>query len=275
MALFGTDYNKAGRGISKNAPKKKAFFVFWEIYFRKFWKLIQLNFITFIFCIPIVTIGPALSGMTKVLRNYVLEKGTFTFHEFWKGFSKNLKQSIPVGIADILICLSAVAALRVYPVLAQEYGNIYNVLCVVSVSFAFTLLMMNFYIIPMIVATDLKLINIIKNAFFLTCIALKKNFITLVIVITSIAFWIVAVFLNNMTVILIPLLPVSFIGLVIMFNTYPQIQKYVIDPYYEERGEVNPEHSGSIPDEDASVFKDKGGTEQIIEAKNKKNKTIS
>ena len=38
---FGADYEKAGSGISKNAPKKKPFFLFWEMYFGRFWKLIN------------------------------------------------------------------------------------------------------------------------------------------------------------------------------------------------------------------------------------------
>ena len=85
MGIFGSEnYLRSGPGIAKNAPKKKPFFYFWELYFRKFWKLISLNILTFIFCIPIVTIGPAFAGMTKVLRNYVLEKNSFIFHDFWK-----------------------------------------------------------------------------------------------------------------------------------------------------------------------------------------------
>ena len=38
--LFGFfDYTKAGPGVSKNEPKKKRFFQFWELYIRKFFRL--------------------------------------------------------------------------------------------------------------------------------------------------------------------------------------------------------------------------------------------
>lgn len=283
MSLFGMyDYEKAGSGVSKNAPKKKAFFAFFELYFRKFWKLIRLNFLTFLFCIPIVTIGPALAGMTKVLRNYTLEKNSFIFHDFWKGFTQNWKQSVPVGLLDVLLTVSAMAALKVYPEMAnnaESGGVLYIVLCVISISFALTVLMMNFYIMPMIVATDLNLSSIIKNSFFLTCVSLKKNVITLLIV-AVIAFIIgVSAILHITTLIIVPIWPISFLGFVIMFNSYPQIQKYVIDPYYEERGEVNPEYGVySAEDEDDILFVDKGGEEAPIESKKtkqKKNKTIS
>lgn len=267
MSLFGfNDYTKAGPGVAKNAPKKKPFFEFFELYFRKFWKLLQLNLLTVLFCIPIVTIGPALAGMTKVLRNYRLEKNAFIFHEFWKGFSKNLKQSMPIGLLDILFTISAYAALQVYPAMYKESGSIiYIILCVISLSFALTLLMMNFYIFPMIVATDLSFVNIVKNSFFLTCVGLKKNIITLLIVAVIVFILGIAILLHPLSAIIIPIWPVSFLGFIIMFNSYPLIQKYVIDPYYEERGECNPEYAHLQPlSEEDAIFTDMGGKESSI-----------
>lgn len=286
MSLFGfNDYSKAGPGISKNAPKKKPFFEFWELYFRKFWKLLELNLLTALFCIPVVTIGPAIAGMTKVLRNYRLEKNSFIFHDFWKGFSKNLKQSIPVGLIDILFTVSAYAALQVYPAMYKNSGSvIYIVLCVISLSFALTLLMMNFYIFPMIVATDLSLANIVKNSFFLTCVGLKKNIITLLAVVFVVLFIGVLVLLHPLSAIIIPIWPISFLGFLIVFNSYPLIQKYVIDPYYEERGESNPEYAYLEPlDEEDAIFTDMGGREAPTDSpkdkqhgsKSKGNKKIS
>lgn len=44
MGLFGGGYSKPGKGVDKNAPKKKGFFLFWEIIARKFTKFLQANF---------------------------------------------------------------------------------------------------------------------------------------------------------------------------------------------------------------------------------------
>lgn len=280
MSLFGMhDYEKAGAGVAKNAPKKKAFFDFWEMYFRYCWRLLKLNLLTFVFCIPIVTIGPALAGMTKVLRNYSLDKNSFMFHDFWKGFTQNWKQSLPIGLVDTLFLVSAIAALHVYPAMAkaaESGGMIYTVLCIISISFAMTLFMMNFYIFPMIVATDLSLKNIVKNSFFLACIALKKNFVTLVCVMAIVGLMIVAVTVSPASLVIIPLWPITFMGFIIIYNSYPEIQKYVINPYYEERGMDNPEYDYLKPlTADESVFTDHGGEELPIEGKKKKGKIIS
>lgn len=273
MSLFGlNDYTKAGPGVAKNAPKKKPFFEFFELYFRKFWKLLELNLLTALFCIPVVTIGPAIAGMTRVLRNYRLEKNAFIFHDFWKGFSGNLKQSVPIGLLDILFAVSAYAALQVYPAMYKSSGSIiYIILCVISISFALTLLMMNFYIFPMIVATDLSLANIIKNSFFLTCVGLKKNIITLLIAVFIVLLLGVMIVLHPLSVIIIPIWPISFLGFLIMFNSYPLIQKYVIDPYYEERGESNPEYAYLEPlDEEDAIFTDMGGKEAPVASSKEK-----
>ena len=282
MGIFGNNYLKSGPGIAKDAPKKKPFFHFWELYFRKFWKLLQLNIITVLFCLPVVTIGPALAGMTKVLRNYVLEKNSFIFHDFWKGFSQNWKKSLPVGLIDILLIISAISAVNVYPALAenaQSGGWIWYAFCIISISVTFTVLIMNFYIFPMIIATDLSFKNCIKNSFFLTCVALKKNLITLLCVAAVMAVLVLTLLLNPyFLLLLIPLWAVSFIGFITMFNSYPIIQKYVINPYYEERGMDNPEYDYLKPlDEEDSVFVDKGGQEAPVEPekKKKKGKTIS
>ncbi len=275
MGLFGRSYSEAGPGIAKNAPKKKPFFLFWEIYFRKFWKLIGLNFITVLFCIPVVTIGPAIAGMTKVLRQYTLEKNSFVFHDFWKGFSNNIKQSLPLGLLDILFIVSSVCAVFVYPPMGDadpEHKWLFYGLCAISLSVAFIFLMMNFYAYPMIVATELSFGNIIKNSFFLTAVALKKNIVTLLCVALTVGLLVFTLLLGHIFIFafLLILWAPAFIGFIAMFNSYPAIQKYVINPYYEERGMDNPEYDYLKPlSEDDSVFVDKGGEEKPMEAESK------
>ncbi|MCM1524910.1 MAG: DUF624 domain-containing protein [Ruminococcus sp.] len=278
---FGTDYEKAGSGIPKNAEKKKPFFQFLDMYFGRIWKMIKLNMLTFVWCIPVVTAGPAIAGMTKVLRCYALDKDTFIQHDFYKGFTANWKKSLPLGLIDILLAISLACALYVYPALAEnsENGTVFYVLCVISVSFALTAFMMNFYAFPMIVATELSFSNIIKNSFYLVCLELKKNIITLLIILLTVGLMLVCCMVSRLTLILIPFWAITFMGFVIVFNSYPLIQKYVIDPYYAEKGMDNPEYDYLKPlDAEEAVFLDKGGEEAPIEGRKKqsrKGKTIS
>ena len=63
MGLFTPNYTKEGPGVEKNAPQKKRFFVFFEIYFRKFWKMLQ----------SVLFLNPARQLFIKCQVPYVLD----------------------------------------------------------------------------------------------------------------------------------------------------------------------------------------------------------
>ncbi|MBE6929280.1 MAG: DUF624 domain-containing protein [Ruminococcaceae bacterium] len=58
MALFGMfNYAKPGKGVSKDAPEKHRFFLFFELFFRKISKLILLNLMLAVITFPLVATG--------------------------------------------------------------------------------------------------------------------------------------------------------------------------------------------------------------------------
>jgi membrane protein insertase Oxa1/YidC/SpoIIIJ len=68
----------------------------------------------------------------------------------------------------------------------------------------------------------------------------------------------------------LPFFPAALMWFIACFNSYPVIQKYVIDPYYEEKGEINPERTDGFEDIDEEpVFEDMGGREKPIEKRKK------
>lgn len=55
MALFSNKrYYKPGKGVEKDAPEKNAFFKFFELYGRKFWRFIEVNLIYLVVILPIL-----------------------------------------------------------------------------------------------------------------------------------------------------------------------------------------------------------------------------
>ena len=55
MGLFSNkSYYKPGKGVEKDAPQKNAFFHFFELYGRKFWRFIEVNFIYLLVLLPIL-----------------------------------------------------------------------------------------------------------------------------------------------------------------------------------------------------------------------------
>ena len=308
MGLFG-GYERAGAGIAKDAPQKKPFFRYWELVFRKFWKLIDVNMLLMASLLPLIAavlvvyyltdtnpglalllalafvvlgavlFGPTVAGCTQVLRNFAKEKPCFLLETFWKAFRENFRKASAVGIIDILVGVSVLSGFKVYPELVASTGSgIYYVLFVLSLSIAITVAMMSFYAYLMIVSTDLKLGAVLKNSLALSFIALKKNFLTLVLAVLVMGgFGILTFLFPYILTILWVFLPTGFVAFMIVFNCYPVIQKYVINPYYAQRGEVSPEMTYSRTDGE-NLFEDRGGKEAPVEPpkkKGRKGKVIS
>lgn len=305
MSIFSNDFENRGSGIAKNAPKKKGVKLFFEIFFRKFWKLIELNMLYFVFFIPIflflaslsfiknntvslicaglslilfaVFIGPATAGMVKVQRNFVLEKHSFIVNDFFKAFRANFKKAVPVGIVDCFITLSVYASFIVYPVLAEKSGTKFMyVPMVITLSLALVIAMMNFYIYLMMIATNLSFMNLVRNSFALAFVALKQNVVTFIINAVVITGMFILFFMRPLFLMLIPFVPASFLWFMTCFNSYPVIQKFVINPYYTSIGEVNPELMDDTAPESEKIFEDMGGKEKPVEKRRKsKGKRIS
>ncbi len=259
------DYNKAGKGVAKNEPEKKAFFRFFDLFSRKFWKLFQLNLIYMLFCLPVVTIGPATAALTHVMRKFILEKPIFIYSEFFTAFKKNFKQSVILGIVDVALAALVIYSLIFYSTALSANSSLQdNVLFAITLATALFVIMMHFYIYPQIIALDLKMMAIIKNALLLTVLGLKRTLLSLVL---TLILGGLMVLLYPYSLVALPFLPAAWIAIINTFICYPVIQKHIINPFYESKGERNPELP-EISTEEA-LFEDFGGREEIIPGKGK------
>lgn len=287
MGLF-SNYENAGPGIPKAPQEKTDFFKFFEIYGRHFWKLMEANLLYFIFFVPlflgmtllfrndfslnikvvgigalaiifIATIGPATAGFTKVIRNYSQERNAFVFTDFFDTFKKCYKQSFIMGIIDAIFAVGFVVSTVSYNAWAQQ-NTIMYLPFIICLSCMLMFIMMHFYIYQLIVSTNLKLMQIIKNSFLLVGISVKRCLFN-ILIIALLVFLIL--FFYPYSVFVVPFIPFSFGCFLICFNCYPFIRKYVIQPYYKARGEESPEFD-YLKDEGETVFEDKGGSEEPI-----------
>ncbi|SHM24159.1 YesL family protein [Ruminococcus flavefaciens] len=305
MGLFKSN-ETTGAGISKNAPKKKGFSLFWDIFCRKFWKLMEINLLYMLFFIPLllifpaislfeknyyaamtssvllilifmVLIGPATAGMTKIMRKFVINKHSFIMQDFFKGFKENFKKSVIIGFIDCLVVISAYAALNVYPVFAVQETRLYYIPLVITFSLFLVIIMMNHYIYLMLTATNLSMKNLFKNSFALSFVAMKQNLLVFIIGLAFIVLmYLLFVYLMPVFFLLIAFFPAALICLINSFVCYPVIQKYVINPYYTSIGEINPELVDDTPTEEERIFEDMGGLEKPVEKRKKgKGKRIS
>lgn len=286
------------RGLARPPREKKGIVKFMEVYARRFWKLIGLNALYFMFFVPVlvawwlvgvtnsyaplllclitaVCFGPATTAMTKICRNYSQERNAFFFADFKETFVKCFGQSCIMGIIDIIFAVGFSVAIPAYMQWAQQNQLMYLPF-VISLSFLIVFFAMHFYIYLMIASTNLTLRQILKNSFILVPAGIKATLCTLLA-------WVLAILtvllLNVYSVILIPLWPMSFICFVNAYTCYPLIRKYVIQPYYDARGEKNPEFSYLEKKDSEKVFEDKPELDKPVPKKqnkdNKRSRTIS
>ncbi len=107
MGLFTPSYLK--KGIAR----------FFEIIARDFGDLLKLNFFFIVSCIPIITIGPAITALSAVIVKRIRNKPCYVFHEYKNAFIENFKRSFPAGILVSLLTVLASFA-------AWYYGNMYT-----------------------------------------------------------------------------------------------------------------------------------------------------
>lgn len=276
MGLAGFfNYNKPGPGISKDAPKKRTFFVFFETWFRNIWRLLPSGVLYFLFSILILPSGLGSVGMTHIARNMARDKHSFGVSDFFETIKKNWKQALGMGILNVIVTAAVVlSGLLYYFNFSESWGGWLGIIGTgLMLAIFFVISVMKYYVWLQIITFRLPLKKILKNSFYFVFINLKNN---ILIGLCSLLWGVIAVAicvlcLNNeqlfilMTTVMILLSVLFYPGfkhLLIQFCVFPCVRKHMIDPYYEQNPDADIELRRSlgleVPEEDdeESVFND-------------------
>ncbi len=277
---------KEGPGVSKNAPQKKRFFLFWELYFRKFFKLIQANLLFVLFSLPVVTVGLAEVGLTYITRNFAREKHAFLWGDFTDTIKKNWKQALPIGLINL--AAMGVLAFDVYFYLNVETTS--NVTQIAMCAFAMLLFLvcafMRYYIPLMIITFKLNWKQLYKNALIFSFAAIFRN---LLITAVLALFYLLAIasYLSLAQGAFIPAVIMAtvylfffpaFRSFLIQFTIFPKVQELMIDPYYRDHPNEDraQKQALNLPDEESerlaeeeAVFQDRGRTDSYLQEEKK------
>ena len=239
------NYEKEGPGIRKDAPKKKTFIVFFEMFFRNFWKFIPISALYVIISIPVLTNGLANAGITHVMRNTARDKHSFGISDFFETIKKNFRQALILGILNALIFAVLIFATVFYYRSSLE-GSIF-----MSVGFGVALFMliffcfMQYYIWTVLITFSLKIKQIIMNSFKLVVLSAFKSILCGVLLLLTYSIYIVIMLLLPYNIVwflcglfIFFTLP-AYRFLMIQFVAFPTIKKYMIDPYYNEHPDLD------------------------------------
>lgn len=256
--LFGLfNYAKEGPGVAKNAPKKRAFFAFMDIYGRKFWKLAVAGLLWALTALPIVTRGWADAGLTFITRNYSREKHAFIKEDFFETVKKNRKTALIIGIINLivtgiliynLVLLIPVMIPGLYALVgvaakdipaARDLSTIEMVILALSLMGYVTFTWMKYYIPFLMITFKLSIKQVYKNAFLFAGANMKVNLIVsaILIAVYAVLGGILLLFPNIfvfavMLVLCVSVVP-AFRSFLIQYSIFPAIKRLIIDPYYE------------------------------------------
>lgn len=202
MGLF-PDYEKAGPGIDKNAPKKRGFFLYFELIGRYLWKLILSNMLYTVVSLPVLMIyhylflcifgtiygagadvalvnhsaltftvilaifwgtGPASCGFAHLLRGMAREEHVWISLDFFKNFKASFKHGLVFLLVDIAVFVMSMTSISVYSSFAENSSMFYMIpIYIVIIALGFYT-MMHFYIYEFEVTFENSVKDIYKNS---------------------------------------------------------------------------------------------------------------
>ncbi len=229
MELFKTLFyqykGKGGKGVTEPPPEngiKKFLF----ISYTHFWKLIRLNLLFILFCLPVVTIPPSIAAMNRVLLKLVREGNTFLFSdfidEFKSSFIKSWASFIPWLIAIAISVMGYLAINDVYSSTLQ---------IILWVTICSILYCYSTYCFSMIALIDLPVGKIMKNAAIMVITEMRRN---VFIILTAPIFILSTIYYLYLFPLLL-FLAFSFAGLVNVTIANGAIEERVIKPKQETR----------------------------------------
>ena len=260
--FFGLfNYAKEGPGVAKDAPKKRPFFAFMEVYSRKFWNLAVAGLLYSLVSIPVVTHGWAEAGLTRITRSYSREKHAFLKEDFFESIKKNRRDSLIIGIINLIVTAILIYNLvALIPVMipglylffgwtaeqipaARDLTVLETIVLVVSLAGYVTFTWMKYYIPFLMITFKLKKKQIYKNAFLFAGANMKVNLLISAILIAvygvlgALVLFTANTQFNYLVLSLVLVLCVSIVpafrSFLIQYSIFPAIKKLIIDPYYE------------------------------------------
>lgn len=144
------------------------------------WDLIVLNLLFLVCCIPVVTIGPAITALHYVTTKMAGEKdGTPVVGNFFKSFRANFRQGVLMGIL-----FGAAGGFLGYDIyLLWHSGNFQNSIFKILIPVAAIAYMMTFvYAFPLLARFNNTVLGTIRNAFIMSVTSLPQTFSMLLLI---------------------------------------------------------------------------------------------
>lgn len=203
---FFPNYEKAGAGIDKNAPKKRGIFLYFELLGRYLWKFIKANMLYVAVSLPILMLyhylflcvfgtiygadadmssvnhsaltftaliaifwgtGPVSCGFTHLLRGMAREEHIWVSLDFFKKSKESFKHGLAFLIADVIVFMASIMSLSVYSSFMENKSSIFMIPMVIIILGLIIYTAMHFYMYELEITFENNLKEIYKNSFIM------------------------------------------------------------------------------------------------------------
>ena len=273
MGLF-FNFDRPGPGIDKNAPKKKGIFLYFELFFRKFWLLTKANMLYFAVSLPVMAVynliiinaltaflpsdiqeiawqwsiiftaiitilwgtGPVSGGYTYILRNSAREEHVWIWSDFFEKSRETFKIGIIMLIADICVLILGINAVSIYISMIKS-GYAFAKYALAAMFLCFVLYtFMHYYIYEFGITFENKTGKTFQNALITGIATLPANiFLTAFTVIVTVVLF--EMMKPLLMILLLFLIWISFMRFPIDFYAARMIKRRFIDNKIGESGE--------------------------------------
>lgn len=204
-------------------------------------------FIWLVGVIPCVAItGPSSAGAAYIMRNWARDQHAFLFSDFKDAFKSNWKQALATSVLTSFVPVLAYTALTFYGELAGSNMFMMAPMIVVFTAVLMWALMLPL-IYPMMIGYELKLKDIFKNAFLMSCARLPQMVLSRLITFIPVALLLVSVYIGNTIMLLIMSAYYLLFGFAFSRLVYASVANGIFDRYINPHIEGAPVRQGLRP----------------------------
>lgn len=151
--------------------------------------LMWLNILTLICCIPVITVGPALTALHYMALKIARDEECYITKDYFKSFKLNLRQGILIWLIEVVVIALLVGDFLILRYSTISFGQPMKIiLAVVAVIVLFTFT----FVYPVLSKFDNTVMRTIKNAFFIGILQFPKTILMMILSVVPAALFILA-----------------------------------------------------------------------------------
>lgn len=145
--------------------------------------LMWLNILTMICCIPIITIGPALTAMHYMALKMARDEECYITRDYFKSFKLNFRQGILIWLLMLFILVILAGDFYIMNYSGLDFGTPLRVILIVI---SFMVLFVMTFIFPVLAKFDNTVLRTVKNAFLIAVLQFPKTILMMILAVAPV-----------------------------------------------------------------------------------------